>query len=225
MLARLRKAFGRSAASAAGAAVPADDEIGQWAAAQGFVYKQRPPGFSASGEMRGRAWRMERGRPARDFIEGSELRMRAELGVQAEAAVLVMNRPLKDALEKRTYAHFTDSVQTTVDSALPEELRWLSMFPEIGWDAAPDAFWDRYAILADDLAHAQAWLSEGLMARLLQWPSAEVNPQTPFVLMLLRGKVYLRMQDADASLPTLAHAHGLFLCACDSALDRLAASE
>jgi hypothetical protein len=38
-----------------------------------------------------------------------------------------MNRPLKEALEKRACEKYTDTLQTTADPSLPEEMRWLAM--------------------------------------------------------------------------------------------------
>ena len=60
-------------------------------------------------------WRLQLGRPTRDYIRGEELRARAELGIDDDVAVLVMNRPLKEALEKQAYQMYTDSLQTSVD--------------------------------------------------------------------------------------------------------------
>ena len=68
--------------------------------------------------------------------------------------VLVMNRPLKEALEKKAYQMFTDQLQTSVDPSLPEEMRWLAMFDEVGWDGLPSEFWTRYAVLTDRREHA-----------------------------------------------------------------------
>ena len=48
--------------------------------------------------------------------------------------MLVLKRPLKDTLERRTYKVFTDSLQTTADPSLAEEMRWLAMYPEAGWN-------------------------------------------------------------------------------------------
>ena len=40
----------------------------------------------------------------------------------------------------------------------------------------------------------------------------------PFMLLLLQGKAYLRMEYTPAALPTLQHAALVFTCACDAAL-------
>ena len=69
--------------------------------------------------------RGEIGASNRDFIHGAELRLRAELGLDPGVFVLVINRPLRATLERMAYSQFTDSLQTSVDSSLTEELRWL----------------------------------------------------------------------------------------------------
>ena len=45
-----------------------------------------------------------------------------------------MNRPLKESLEKQAYQIYTDQLQTSVDPNLPEEMRWLAMYDEVGWE-------------------------------------------------------------------------------------------
>ena len=52
----------------------------------------------------------------------------------------------------------TDTLQTTADPNLPEEMRWLAMYDEVGWDSLPRPFWERYAILADQRENALAFM-------------------------------------------------------------------
>ena len=216
MFERLRKAFSSAAPSAPQTVAAATSRLSEWAGTQGLGYSSKPgTGFMLEGKIAGRPWRMECGKPSRDFIRGEELRARAEMGVRDDAAVLVMNRPLKDALEKRAYAMFTDSLQTIADPHLPEEMRWLSMYDEVGWESAPPDFWKYYSVLADRKEDASAWLSDRLVRSLLAWPLP--NPETPFVLMVLRGKLYLRMEYAKPDTPTLEHAVKVFTLACEDA--------
>ena len=116
---------------------------------------------------------------------------------------------------------YTDTLQTTADPSLPEEMRWLAMYPEVGWDGLPPAFWARYAVLADRREHALAWLDSSLADLLMSWPEPAPNDQVPFMLMLLRGKAYLRMQYTPADMPTLEHATLVFTSACESAVSGL----
>ena len=98
---------------------------------------------------------------------GEELRARAELKLDREASVLIMSRPLKEMLEKRAYGIYTDTVQTTAAPSLTEEMRWLALYPEVGWNGLPNAFWDRYAVLADRRNHAMDWVDLALAGLLL----------------------------------------------------------
>lgn len=107
------------------------------------------------------------------------------------------------------------------DPNLPEEMRWLAMYDEVGWDALPPAFWERYAVLADRRENALAWLSPALAAMTMDWPDPAPDAETPFILMLLRGKAYLRMEYKPADMPTLQHASLIFTSACESAVKGL----
>ena len=197
--------------------------VSEWANTRGF-------GFSVSGDrgtltlegkILGKRWRMELGRPSRNFIRGEELRGRAELGIDEDVAVLLLNRPLKEALEKKAYTAYTEDLQTVADPNLPEEMRWLAMYDEVGWEALPQEFWQRYAVLADRRENALAWLNPALAAMMMDWPEPSPGAETPFILMLLRGKAYLRMEYQPADMPTLQHAALIFTTACESALSGL----
>jgi hypothetical protein len=193
--------------------------VSEWAAAQGFSFtNQEGQGFSLHGRIGGRPWRMETGRPSRAYIEGQELRARAELGLDEDVAVMVMNRTLKESLEKQAYDRYTNTLETTVDHNLPEEVRWLAMFQEYGWDSVPRLFWSRYSVLADEREHAAAWVDAVLANQLLTWPNADAMVEVPFMMMVLRGKAYLRMQQVPGDMPALQHAAQVFTAGCESAL-------
>ncbi len=224
MFDRLKKAFSKDAKEGfQPSSQQASTQVSEWAGTQGFGFTgmDAGKGFSLTGKVSGKPWRMELGKPSRNFIRGEELRARAELGINEDAAVLVMNRPLKEALEKKAYSIYTDSLQTTADPNLPEEMRWLSMYEEVGWDSLPRPFWERYAILADQRENALAFMDAGLADLLLAWPEHAPSAEVPFMLMLLRGKAYLRMEYSPAEMATLQHAAAIFTSACESALGGL----
>jgi len=232
MFDRIKKAFAKDPAGAraqreesfAPSSQMAASRVSEWAGTQGFAFTGQDAGrgFSLAGKVGGKPWRMELGKPSRNFIRGEELRARAELGINEDAAVLVMNRPLKEALEKKAYSLYTDSLQTTADPNLPEEMRWLAMYEEVGWDTLPRTFWERYSVLADQRENAAAFLDEELAGLLYHWPDPAPSPEVPFMLMLLRGKAYLRMEYNPADMATLQHAQAIFNSACESALGGLA---
>jgi hypothetical protein len=113
----------------------------------------------------------------------------------------------------------TDTLQTTADPRLPEEMRWLAMYDEIGWEGPSEKFWARYAVLSDKREHALAWVDDPLIEMLMAWPEPAPVAQVPFMIVLLRGKCYLRMQYLPAETTTLEHATSLFTTACENALD------
>jgi len=228
MFDKLRKAFSREVVQEAppssggqpSTSDAAHGPVSEWAATQGLTFSGRVSGasFSLKGNVGGKTWRMEVGSPSRKYIQGEELRGRAELGIDPDIAVLLMNRPLKDMLERQAYSVYTDGLQTSVNASLPEEMRWLAVYEEVGWESAPRLFWERYSVLADQREHALALFDSALIRQMLDWPDPAPSASVPFMLMLLRGKCYMRMQQGSGDMPTLQHAAHLFTSACESAL-------
>ncbi len=223
MFDRLRKALGRDTSGADTPKSPPSTLLGpvsQWAAAEGLQLAAPGGGaaFAVNGSVGGRPWRMELGRPSRKFIRGQELRARAELDIDPSVLLMVLNRPLKEALEKQAYALFTDDLRTSADPNLPEEMRLVAMAQETGWSELPSAFWKRWSVVAENAAQAPQWIDVPLARRLMDWP-VPLEPQVPFLLMLLRGKAYLRMEQGTEDLALLQHAAALFTAACENALD------
>jgi len=230
MFDRIKKAFSRDAIDRAETPGPvsqmAHGPVSEWATTKGFGFAVDGTGHGVSldGKVRGKPWRLQVGKPSRDYIRGEELRARADLGIDEDVAVLVMNRTLKEALEKRAYRMYTDTLQTQSDPSLPEEMRWLAMNDEVGWDSLPKPFWDRYAILTDNRAKAMAWVEPGLAAMMTDWPHPAPTAEVPMLFLLLRGKAYLRMEYSSTDMPTLQHASAVFTRLCESALNALPAT-
>ena len=222
MFERIKKAFHRQAweRNESQASHLPHGPVSEWAASRGMSFSNVPLSrdVAMQGKVGGRPWRMELGKPSRDYIHGDELRARAELGVNDDVAAMIINRPLKDVLERRAYGMITDTLQTTASPNLPEEMRWLAMYDEVGWEGISDAFWQRYAVLADTREHAMAWVDSALVDMLLNWPEPAPGPQVPLLVVLLRGKCYLRMQFMPPETATLEHAATVFTSACESAL-------
>ena len=222
MFERIKKAFHREPREAGESLSPSTGyaPVSEWAASRGMSFSSGALGNTLfmQGKVAGRPWKMELGRPSRDYIAGEELRARAELGLPDEVGAMVINRPLKETLERRAYSMITDTLQTTADPRLPEEMRWLAMYDEIGWEGPAEGFWTRYAVLTDKREHAQAWVDELLVRLLMSWPQPAPLAQVPFMVVLLRGKCYLRMQYLPAATTTLDHATDVFICACENAV-------
>lgn len=221
MFNRIRKAFQRDSKDRE--SVPsqfAHAPVSEWAQTRGMTVSiGLGSTMSMQGKVGGRPWRMELGRPTRDYIAGEELRARAELGVDDDVGAMIISRPLKEALERRAYSMITDTLQTTADPRLPEEMRWLAMYDEIGWEGPSEQFWGRFAVLSDKREHALAWVDDHLIELLMSWPQPAPVAQVPFMIVLLRGKCYLRMQYLPAETTTLEHATTIFTSACENALD------
>jgi hypothetical protein len=216
-----RKTHAANAAVAPNAQPVQPGEVSQWASTQGLNFSHRSDGrggYHLDGMVGNKPWKIEQGKSSRDFIKGLELRGRAELGIRESVSVMVISRKLKNDLDKRAFAQYTDTLQTIAEPNLPEEMRWLSIYEEVGWESLGQDFLDNYAILADHRTHAMSWVTQELVDRLMAWPTP--NPEIPKILMLLRGKAYLRMQHTKGDLPTLDHATGVFTTACELALSR-----
>lgn len=197
--------------------------ISEWASTQGFAFSVDGSGrgIVLEGRVSGRPWRFQLGRPTRSYIFGEEVRARAELGLENDPAVIIMNRPLREALEKKAYHIYTDPLQTSVDLKLPEEMRWLALYDEVAWDSLPARFWDRYSVLTDRREAAIAWVNPLLAQLMLDWPFPAPSAEVPFMVLLMRGKAYLRMEYTPAGLSTLRHAALIFTSACEAALGGL----
>lgn len=166
------------------------------------------------GGVAGAACKVEIGAPTRDYIDGEELRARGELGIDKSVSVIVMQRELKNLLERRAYSTITNSLQTSVHEGLTEEMRWLASYNEVAWRGVPEAFWRRYAILARDSDEAIIWCDGRLIDLLLQLP-AGLQGQ-PLLLALMRGNCYFRAQHGAPGSESLP---GLFAAACESAVE------
>ncbi len=152
-------------------------------------------GFVIDGALDGHGgqlpWRMEWGPSQRDYIAGRELRMRMELQLPPDLQMLVLSRPLMEQLEKAAYEQFTQTSQTFIDGTAPEEMRWLSMFSKVA--VADKSLRNRFGIVASEPGAAVSWidgaLTEQLMLAAGQWLALEL----PFLVMTLRGRIYLRL--------------------------------
>lgn len=224
MFDRLRKALG-TPGSGPGRPVTNRD-VARWAAKQqlAIVAHSTEGNFDLGGDIHGHPWRLECGAPTRDYVQGLELRGRADVGADPDAAVMVINRPLQEVLEGTAYTAITDTLQTAVSSNLPEEMRWLSMYEEMAWPGLPASFREHFAVVAERIEVAQRWIHAPVVSQLLNAVEGEGGAErarSPLVLMLARGKVYLRLEHTQRSLAEIAHAKQLLLVAGQAALQNL----
>ena len=205
-------------------------DISAWAQGRGYGFKRArgDHGFVIDGALEGRPWRIEWGPPQRPYIQGHELRLRIELDLPSDMQMLVLSRPLMDALERLTFEEFTDDVQTQIGTQTPEEMRWLVMFQKVDLTTLK-TLRSRFGAVASVPAAGLAWL-EGPLAQMLEQAAAGfLHDDPPFVLMTLRRRTYLRMQLASPEPKDVAAALAVFetaaieaLRACGGLADRAA---
>lgn len=175
--------------SGAPAPAPEWEEVVPWAESRQFAFRGVPnEGFVIDGKLSTTAWRLEWGPSQRPYIQGQELRLRAELGLSSELQVVLMNRDLQEAMEKAVFEQYVQGVQTRIDNQTPPEMRWLVMYPKLhGSEMA--TLRDRYVALASVKKWLQHWL-EGPLSQSLA--ALHIEPSVPLVLMIGRGRLMLR---------------------------------
>jgi hypothetical protein len=189
----------------------------KFAKAKKLLFAERPGrrGYTLDGQIKGKACKIERGSPSRQYVQGVELRARCDLGVSPHAVLMVVNRHLKKSLDENTYSAFTDTMETMVNTNMPEEVMWMTMYGEVGWQELGERFINDYCILAEDKHHARAIVDAPLVKALTSWPTHSLT--RPVVFMLMRGRLYMRMQFDDDSF-MLEHALDCFELFCSSIL-------
>ncbi len=193
-------------------------EVSTWAKGREGTFKRTRDveGFAVDGALAGHPWRLEWGPSQRPYIDGNELRARIELGLPADLQLLLLSRPLLEALGRQTYEQFTQNHQTEMGETMPEEMRWLVMFPKIA--VTPKALRARYGGVASTEGDGAAWLEGPLGGLLLKATRGMLVNEPPFVLMTSRGRAYLRLQLGTPDAGDIAEAFELFECATTEAL-------
>jgi len=194
-------------------------EVNTWAQKQGFGFKRakEEEGFVLEGTFGDRPWRLEWGTPQRAYINTHELRLRMELQLPSGLQMLIMTRSLLEMLERETFERYTESNQTLIDVSTPEEMRWLAMFPKVNLDLPKDVRMHYGAVAADPTAALQ-WVDAEMGQQLENASLNLLRDQPPFILMTLRGRVYMRMQLSIPEPERLQQALALFKAATAGAM-------
>lgn len=173
----------------------------QWALERGHGYRKVRGGAGCviDGRQGVQAWRIEWGATQRDYIEGFELRLIADLDLPPELMAMVLNRRLMEVMEKTVYERFVDDVQTRIDTDTPPEMRWLVMYTKV---SAQDLgrLRERYGAVCSVAPWLLQWLASPLNDALAA--TIEMVPEaTPVVLTIGRGRLTLRtsMPQPDAA--------------------------
>jgi hypothetical protein len=186
--------------------------VASWAQQHGYGFKRAKDdqGFVVDGTFGERPWRLEWGPPQRAYIATTELRLRMELHLPSDLQMLLMSRPLMETLERETFDRFTESNQTQIDVATPEEMRWLAMYPKVPLEALGKDARARFGAVAVHPKAAATWVDAAVAEQLSQAARTLLREDPPFVVMTLRGRVYLRMQLDDPDPASVAQAVSLF---------------
>jgi hypothetical protein len=177
--------------------------IQDWAESRGAEFTQTEDGQGFLIESRQAmpgALRVEWGASQRSYLPGFELRMRCEMGLHPDLQLMVVCRTLMEELERAVFEAYTDTLKTRVDTDTPEEMRWLVMFPKFN-PTSSQILRQRYGIVGVTKELTAAWV-EGELGEALVQASQDLLPEGhPFVLMSLRGNLYLRTEMSEAELP------------------------
>src|SRR5574337_266932 len=188
-------------------------EFGRWAAAQGYDFKPVREGAGGVVQARtdGQAWRAEWGEPQREYIDGPELRLIADLELPNELHVVVINLELAETLERALFEQAVGDVQTRLDAQAPPESRWLVLHPRL--DAgAMGALKLRYAAYGNVPSLIAHWLASPL-GRALARTLHEVASAEPVVLSVGRGRLALRTAMTTPDSDRLSLWRGVFTAA------------
>lgn len=193
--------------------------IESWAKARGASLKRvrDQDGVVLEGSLHGSPWRMELGPPQRGYIASRELRLRMELRLPQSLQMAVVARSLAEHLEQSAYQLFTQDNQTRVDTDMPEEMRWLAMFPKAHL-AVLKPLKARFVVVADRTEPLEAWITGSFLRQLEVAANRWLAPDQPFLLMTLRGRIYLRLEARDTERSTLDGVMNLFEAAAYHAL-------
>ncbi|MCU0968582.1 MAG: hypothetical protein MUF03_07095 [Rubrivivax sp.] len=189
MLGSLQRWFGRRAGAAV-SGVDAWPELADWAAQRGLTLRpaRGVAGFAIDGGTATQPWRLEWGPSQRSYVEGAELRLRAEVRVPGDLQAMVVDRELQARMERAIFDQFVESVQTRIDNQTPPEMRWLVMCQKLG-GAELGPLRDRFGAVCNARAWMQRWIDGPLATALARAPLAEGQPM---VLMVARGRLTLR---------------------------------
>ncbi len=189
--------------------------IMDWAEARGAGFSQTRDGLGfliEQPQATPGALRIEWGVSQRSYLPGFELRMRCEMGLHPDLQMMVLCRALMENLERAVFEAYTDTLKTRVDTDTPEEMRWLVMFPKFN-NASSQILRQRYGVVGVTKELSGAWL-EGELGEALVQASQDLLPEGhPFVLMSMRGNLYLRTEMAEADIGKVQALVRLLECA------------
>jgi len=166
------------------------DPVLVWAERERHAFRPLPEGegFIVEGYFGSLPWRLEWGPAQRSYIEGHELRLRAEPGAAPGVQAMVLDRALQAAMEQAMFDQYVEGVQTRIDQSTPAEMRWLVMLNKAS-GAELGALREGFAAVSSSRPWLASWVEGPLAPALLGAPRA---PGQALVLTLARGRLTLR---------------------------------
>jgi hypothetical protein len=181
-----------------------------WARSGGhrFARSRDGSGFVVEPGPGGAGWRLEWGASQRHYIDGPELRLRAEAGPPGDLQMLIATRALMSSLEQQVFEEFTEGKLTRMDDNTPEEMRWLVLYPKVP-RARLGVLRERFGALSNLPRAAPLWLDAPLLQQ-LDASSTWLAADTPLVLVLQRSRLTLRCAQTEPTPAAMRGALGLF---------------
>jgi hypothetical protein len=185
------------------------DAVADWCEASGHAFKRArdSDGFAVDARAP-KAWRLEWGQRQRHYIEGHELRLRADVaGMSAQMALL--SRALMQELERQVFEEFTEDVRTRADTETPEEMRWLVMYPKLGGSAL-QGLREHFGGVAKLPPMLTQWLDGPLAPALEKTATHWLRGTDPLVLVVQRNRLTLRCAMAKPDIERVQAMVALF---------------
>lgn len=137
--------------------------------------------------------RLEWGPPQRHYLQQQELRMRIETDLPRGAEMMILTRRLADQLEREAYERLVQGQQTELRFDMPEEMRWLAALRQAPLDRWPQ-LGRHFVAVAAVPQQVQRWVEGEMAQQLAGAVNGWLGPDAPLVLMLLRGRLYVRTE-------------------------------
>lgn len=188
---------------------PGGKALAEWAHAHGHHFKRSRDADGFIVEAHDGAWRLEWGPSQRRYIEGQELRVRALLGGGEGLQLLLLTRSLLDLLEKQVFEQYTQGLQTRIDLATPDEMRWLVLHPKLA-AAELAALRGHFGAVGQPQEALASWVGGALGTALVEHAMARGAALPPLMLIVQRERLTLRTALAQPEPEAIAELLQLF---------------
>jgi hypothetical protein len=173
------------------AGLPGERALADWAHALGHHFKRSRDADGFIVEAHDAGWRLEWGPSQRRYIQGQELRLRAPLNGGAGLQLLLLTRDLLDLLEKQVFEQYTQGLQTRIDVATPDEMRWLVLHPKLPASEL-QVLRGHFGAVGQPVEALSSWISGPLGTALAELAARSSGGIGPMMLIVQRERLTLR---------------------------------